>query len=227
VKTDTRRSLLVGVLGALMTGACSARPVKAPPAPLAPLGLDQLDALATSAGLVWMIRVRPRAVAQIPWLIPAIARIVPEPQIDAFRERSGLDPRQLHEVFLVRYGAALGDAETQIVRHNADPAELEKRFFARLTKDAARFEDRPDLVRIVGTIGRTRHAFGRLGRDVVVYQQGGEEQRGPVAIASLFARGKLARAPRMLASEPLRSLATRFGEAPVLALALGPFSDEW
>ncbi|NUP09828.1 MAG: hypothetical protein HOW73_27595 [Polyangiaceae bacterium] len=222
-----RRSWLAALIGVLAQSACSsAAPAPAKPPP-PPLSLDPLDTLATSADLVWMVRARPRAIAQIPWLIPAIGRIVPEPHFDAFRLRTGLDPRQLHEVLLLRYGAALGDAEAQIVRHNADAVAVEKSFFARLSSDAERIEDHPELVRIAGTIGRTRHAFARLGRDVVAFQQRGDTAKGPVAIASLFARGKLTRAPRLLAEYPLGPLVGRFGDAPVIAAAIGPFTDEW
>lgn len=222
-----RRSILGGLLGALFGAACSSAPVKPPPPPLGPLATDKLEGLATSAGLSWMVRAKPRAIAQIPWLIPSIGKIVPEPHFDKFRERSGLDPRQLHEVYLLKYGEALANAEAQIVRHNGDGVMLEKKFFARLTSDAVRTEDRPDLVRLSGNIGRSNHAFARIGKDIVAYQQRGEDAKGPVAIASLFARGKMPKVRRLLADDPLKSLVARFGEAPLVAAALGPFTDEW
>jgi hypothetical protein len=55
---------------------------------------------------------------------------------------------------------------------------------------------------------------------------GGSEARGPARIASLYADGKLKRSPTLLAEEPLRSLDTRFGDAPLRAFALGPFEGE-
>lgn len=223
-------SLIGSVLAASAAGfgvGCTETPPAKVPAPLPPLATDKLDELAVSAGLVWMLRAQPRAIAQLPFLIPAIGRIIPEPHFDKFIGTTGLDPRQLPEVILLKYGEALGNAEAQLVRHNADPVNIEKKFFARLTKDAQRIEDRPDAVRMVGTIGRSRRSFARLGRDVCVYQQGGDHGRGPTAIASLFARGKLTKANKLLAGEPLASLVKRFGDAPVVAAALGPFTDEW
>ena len=201
--------------------------VEKPSPPLPPLSTDRLESLATSAGLTWVIRARPRKIAEIPFLIPAIGRIVPEKNFDAFKLRSGLDPRQVAEVIMLRYGDALLGAEAQIVRHNVDASELERRFFARLTKDAQRTEDRPDLVRVSGIIGQSQHSFARLGRDVVVYQQRGEPDRGPARIASLCALGKLTKTKRLLDGGPLEALLGRFGEAPVVAAALGPFDDEW
>jgi hypothetical protein len=224
----TRRPFLLGLLSMVALSACSSTPAVEKPKPsLPPLATDRLELLATSAALSWVVRARPRKVAEIPFLIPAIGRIVPEKNFDAFKLRTGLDPRQVAEVLLLRYGDALGGAEAQIVRHNADPAELERRFFARLTKDAQRAEDRPDLVRVSGVIGRSEHGFARLGRDVAVYQQRGEIDRGPVRIASLCARGMLAKTKRLLDGGPLEALLGRFGDAPIVAAALGPFDDEW
>jgi hypothetical protein len=232
----SRRPFLLGLLSAIAHGAiagaalsgCSSTPAALPPKPpLAPLSTDRLETLATSAGLSWVVRARPRKIAELPFLIPAIGRIVPEKNFDAFKLRTGLDPRQVPEVLLLRYGDALLAAEAQIVRHNVDPAELERRFFERLTADAQRAEDRPDLVRVSGIIGKSEHAFARIGRDVVVYQQRGESARGPARIASLCALGKLAKSKRLLDGGPLESLLGRFGDAPLVAAALGPFDDEW
>lgn len=222
-----RRALVAALLGLVAGAACGAPPPKVEPPPAPPLDLASLDRLATSAGLVWMVRARPREIAATPFLIPSIGKILPEARLDAFTRRMGLDPRQVREVILLRYGAALGDSEAQLARHDVDPALLERRFFERLSSDAERKSDHPELVRVSGTIGRTKHAFARLGRDVVAYQQRGDAARGAVAIASLFARGKLTKSPRLLSSEPLTSLVARFGDAPVIAAALGPFDDEW
>jgi hypothetical protein len=222
----TRRPFLLGLLSAL--AACSSTPpVEKPKPPLPPLSTERLELLATSAGLSWVVRARPRKIAELPFLIPAIGRIVPEKNFDAFKLRTGLDARQVPEVIMLRYGDALHGAEAQIVRHNVDPAELERRFFERLSKDAHRAEDRPDLVRVNGIIGKSEHTFARLGRDVVVYQQRGEPERGPARIASLCALGKLPKTKRLLDGGSLEALLGRFGDAPLVAVALGPFDDEW
>lgn len=222
-----RRALLAALVGLVAGAACAAKPPVAEPPPAPPLELGALDRLATSAGVVWLVRARPREIAATPFLIPAIARVVPEARLDVFTRRMGLDPRQVREALLLRYDETLGGAEAQLARHDVDPVLLERRFLERLSSDAERKVDHPELVRVTGTIGRTKHAFARLGRDVVAYQQRGDAARGPVAIASLYARGKLTKAPRLLSSEPLTSLVARFGDAPVVAAALGPFSDEW
>ncbi len=223
----SRRSTLALILGAVAASACTAKtPEKVEPPP-EPTVVKELASLATSAGLAWLVRAKPRAIAQISFLIPSIAKIIPEERFDAFKAQSGMDPRQLHEVLFLKYGDALRNAEAQIVRHNGDGAALEKKFLARITSDAMHTRDKPDLVRLFGSIGNHRQGFARIGKDVVMYQQEGDEARGPIAIASLFARGKLTKAPRLLAGEPLASLVARFGEAPVVAAAIGPFPEEW
>ncbi len=222
-----RRDALVSFV-ALALAACQPPEPSQPVKPmLPPLKTERLEDLATGAGLVWMVRARPRDVAATPFLIPAIGRIVPEQNFDKFKGRVGLDPRQVTEVLLLRYGPALSDAEAQIARHGEPVAELERRFFARLSDDPTRREDRPDVVRIDGIIGRSPHVFSRIGKDVVVFQQGGDVARGPARIAGLYAMGKLAKARPLLADEPLKSLIARFGSAPVVAASVGPFSDEW
>ncbi|MFO0547412.1 MAG: hypothetical protein U0271_03435 [Polyangiaceae bacterium] len=194
---------------------------------LPPLALEPLARLATSAGLVWALLTKPRTIASIPFLIPAIGKIVPEQNFNLFKLRYGLDPRQLHEAILLSYDDVMNRADAQLIKHTEDPAAVEKCFFARLTSDAQRHEDRPDAVRIVGTIGRTEHAFTRLGRETVCFQQGGDPERGPARIASLMATNALTRTPKLLDAEPLASLYQRFGDAPAIGLALGPFDDEW
>jgi hypothetical protein len=65
-----------------------------------------------------------------------------------------------------------------------------------------------------------------IGRDVVGYQQGGVQSRGPARIAALYAIGKLRRSPTVLSEDPIRALSNRFGATPARAFALGPFEGE-
>ena len=86
--------------------------------------------------------------------------------------------------------------------------------------------DRPEIVRMTGKIGLTPHALALIGRTAVAYQEGGSLMKGPARVATLFAEGKLKRSPSVLSTEPLRSLAARFGDAPARAFARGPFEGE-
>ncbi|HSN97590.1 MAG TPA: hypothetical protein VLS89_04800, partial [Candidatus Nanopelagicales bacterium] len=113
-----------------------------------------------------------------------------------------------------------------LARHTGDPLAIERLFRRRLTARIRRAADRPDLVRLSGDIGRSPRALALLGRDVIAVQYGGRPARGPARVATLYALGKLTRSPTALAEDPLRSLAARFGPAPLLGLAPGPFEGE-
>ncbi len=219
-----RRGLL-GLAALAALGACSSAPPPAPKPPLEPLPALPLDRLVPRAGLDWLVRASPRAIAQVPWLIPAVARIVPETNFDGFREKLGFDLRQVPEAILARHGEPLS-CGTAYVRHNADPLVLQKKLEKRLTSDVVRSEDRPDLARVSGRLGTEPRAFARIGRDVAVYQQGGLGGRGTARIATLYALKKLDARPA-LDGDPLAPLVARFGDAPAVAVALGPFDDEW
>ena len=222
-----RRAWLGGALAAaigLLVPACGApAPAPRPPPPLPPLRTGDLAELLPLAGLRWLVLARPREIAAIPWLIPSIARIAPEPNLDRYAASTGVDLRQLHQAAVASYA---GGATLYLARHGGDPVTIERRFRARLTGKVRRVAERPDLVRVSGDLGPTPHALALLGRDVLALQDGGSPSRGPARVASLYALGKLSRSPTALAAEPLRGLAARFGPAPALALALGPFEGD-
>jgi hypothetical protein len=219
-----RRSLF-GLAALATLAACSSAPPPPPKPPLEPLPALPLDRYVPRAGLIWLLRASPRSIAQLSWLIPAIGRIIPEANFDGFREKLGFDLRQVPEAILTRHGDPLS-CGTAYVRHNADAALLQKKLEKRLTSDIVRSEDRPDLARVSGRLGTESRAFARIGGDVVVYQQGGLRGRGTARIATLYALQKLD-ARTALDGDPLGPLIARFGEAPAVAVALGPFEDEW
>ncbi len=212
---------------AALAGLAACAPAALPPkeAPVEPIVVERLVDLVPRAGLVWLLRARPRDVAQVPWLIPAIARIVPEVNFDAFKARLGFDLRQVPEAVLADHGPPMS-AGTALVRHNVDPAALDRAFTKRLTSEVGRSSDRADVARVSGRLGSRLRALATIGRDVAVYQQGGDAARGTARVASLLATKKLS-ARAALDGEPLGPLMARFGDAPVVALALGPFEEEW
>ncbi len=220
-----RRALLQAAAFAAVGSACSSGPEPAPPPKVLPLPSPELPKLLPRAAVSWVVRLEPRAISQIPWLIPVIGKLVPESSFDAFRDKLGLDIRQLPEAILARWGEPLA-AGAAYVRHNVDPRVLEKKMTKRLSSEVVRSEDRPDVVRVSGRLGTEVRAFARLGADAAVYQWGGDPARGPARIASLYAMRKLG-ARTALDGDPLGPLFARFGSAPAIAVALGPFDDEW
>lgn len=245
-----RRALLESALGtaalcALAACGCSAGPaVIAPriaPAAPPPLTVGPLTGLLPLAGLRWLVLVRPREIASIPWLIPALGRVVSEASLNRFAAATGIDLRQTPEAALASYAdspaddaaegdgphpARLGDVTFWLARHAGEPLRIERAFRARLTASERRVVERSDLVRMSGTAGTTQRALVVLGRDVVGFQEGGDLGRGPARVAALYAQGKLHRSPTALARDPLRALGQRFGSAPARAFALGPFEGE-
>lgn len=225
----SRRTFLASA--AVLLAGCASKP-PAPVAPLAPpapppLRVADLAHLLPAAELRWILFTRPREIAAIPWLIPAIGRIAREESLDRFTAKSGFDLRQIHEAVIATYGAPGGPETTlYLLRHNGDPVAIERLFRARLTSGEHRSVERADVVRVSGKIGSTPATLVVLGADVVGFQFGGSASRGPARVASLYALDKLKRSPTVLADDPLRALSARLGSAPFRAFALGPFEGE-
>ncbi|AKT37325.1 hypothetical protein [Chondromyces crocatus] len=227
VATSRRRWLggaLTAALG-LLVPACGGVPPAPPPRlaapPLPPLATADLTRLLPSAGLRWLVLVKPREIAAIPWLIPWLGLIAPEPNLDRFAASTGLDLRQVPDAAVASYD----DASLYLARHTGDLRTVERLFRERLTRDVRRTVERPDLIRLSGDLGTAPRVLALLGRDVVAFQDGGSATRGLARVATLYALGKLRRSPTAFDQEPLHSLAARLGEAPLRAFARGPFDD--
>jgi hypothetical protein len=234
-----RRGFLAGALASLaslaplssliapIAGCGGATEPAAPPQPkLPPLKTERLTDLMALAGLRWLILLRPREIASIPWLIPPIAAVVPEENFTRFAATTGIDLRQLHEAVIATYAGAPDETTLYLGRHSGDPRAIERWVARRLTGAERRAADRPDLIRLSGKLGLTPYALALLGPDVFAIQHAGSISKGPARIASLYAEGKLKRSPTALSEDPLRALAARFGPAPLRAFALGPFEGE-
>jgi hypothetical protein len=229
-----RRALLASLaaaLASLATGCGASAPPPAGPAQpeLPPLHTGDLARLLTLARLRWIVLSEPRAIAAVPWLIPPIATVVPEDNLNRFASNTGIDLRQIPEAIVAAYAGEVGhDGETTfyLCRHNGDPSVIERSFRARLVASEHRTVERADVIRVSGKIGTTSSVMVLLGRDVVGFQSGGSPSRGPARIAALYATDKLKKAPTVLSEDPLKALTARLGPAPVRAMSLGPFEGE-
>ncbi|WP_437677550.1 hypothetical protein [Sorangium sp. So ce131] len=227
----SRRGALGGLLACALGAAlpsCGGAPPPArrPSPPLPPLGTADLTRLLPQAGLRWLVLARPREIAAVPWLIPSIALVAPEENLARHARATGVDLRQVREAAIASYAGASGDVTFYLARHSGDPRALERLFRRRLTGKERRASERPDVVRLSGDIGAAPHTLVLLGPDVVGLQDGGSGERGPARVASLYALGRLRRAPPALSGGPLRALSDRLGPAPVRAFAPGPFEGE-
>ena len=112
---------MLGALGVALLaegsmGCAATPPATVQPPPLPPLHTEKLAELVTAAGLSWIVTIKPRTIAQIPWLIPEIARFASEARLDAFGQEVGLDLRQVPEAIIARFDETLGGADLQLVR---------------------------------------------------------------------------------------------------------------
>ena len=226
-----RRTLFRGTLATLLLAGCGGAGAAPParieaPSAAPPLAVAKLTSLLALARLRWVILVRPREIASLPFLIPSLGQVISEERFARFALSSGIDLRQVTEAAVATYADKDGDVTFSLVRHNGDPAVIERLFRRRFSADERRVVERPDLTRVSGKIGARSETMVVLGRDVVGYQQGGSTSRGPARVAALYATGKLTRSPSLLAEEPICALATRFGATPAQAFALGPFEGE-
>lgn len=217
----TALALAAALLSA--TEGCGPRPAAPPPGPPpVPLHLAPACDLAPAAGLEWIIDARPRAIAEVPDLIPVLAVLVPEARFAAFAAaHGGVDVRQIAELCVAKYK----EARLTIARTALDPARVERAFADRATHAGGRSIDvvNPPVVRVWGEVHGEAQQLLLFGREAALLEQG---RAGPARAAEAFALGKLRRASPALRGSPLSNVAEILGEAPVRAFAPGPFEGD-
>jgi hypothetical protein len=222
----TRRHCCValgGLLGALLVGCGGERPApKAPSEPvLEALRLRPISELVVGAGLRWLVLAEPREVLGNVALEPALSRLVPPVRRAVFEKVTAIELAALDHVVVAGY-----DESTLFVLDGVtDPLEAEKRFRERLLHDVIRKSYRPDAI---WTHGRTAtgklRAMSALSPGVVAIEGGGSLR---AKVALLFAIGRLHRSPRALSLPDMNLVLEGLGDAPIRALALGPFAGDW
>lgn len=222
-RVSAGRAALAAVLLALGT-SCGSRPPPAPPAPPAtPLHVAPACALAPAAGIAWIVDAKPRAIAEIPDLIPAIALVLPEERLRAFTAaHGGVDLRQVQELCVARYGSAL----LYVARVPLDPAQVMDAFEERATSTVTRafLATNPRVVRMSAEVAAEPQQLVVFGREAVAVEQG---KPGPLRAAEAFAFGKLKKAAPALKGAALARASAILGDAaPVRVFAPGPFEDE-
>jgi hypothetical protein len=202
---------------------CGPKPLPPPPAPPpVPLHLEPACDLVPSAGVEWVVDAKPRAVAEIPDLIPAIALVVPEARFATFAAtHGGIDVRQITELCVAKYK----EATLTVARAPFDPARVEKAFADRVTHPGGRTLDvaNPPVVRVWGEVNGEAQQLVLFGRETVVLEQG---RPGPARAAEAFALGKLRRASPALRAGSLSNAVQLAGDAPVRVFAPGPFEGD-
>jgi hypothetical protein len=223
-----------GVAAAALLAQACRRPALDPslPTTLTPtdrpvLQLAPLADLVPAGGLRWLVDARPRAILADATLIPALTRLVPDPELAAqARARGGIDFRASDEMVIAGY-----DVSTLFLAHQVvDPARVEAAFGGRVAEVQGRAIDRTGtnasdgLIREWGELGRGHETLVIFGVEAVGLARGSE---APIRAAELFAQGRLKRALPAWKAAPLDRLPELLGDAPLRAAAPGPFLGIW
>jgi hypothetical protein len=215
-----RAALLIAWSG-LATGCGSKKPPVPPPPPI-PLHLEPACDLAPSAGLSWIVEAKPRAIAEIPELIPAIALVLPEDRLQMFTaSHGGIDLRQTKDLCVARYK----DSLLSIARVPLDGEKVAASFESRTAKPAPRtlLAPNPRVLKMTGEVdGEPQHLL-IFGNEAAAIEQG---KPGPLRAVEAFAFGKLKRAAPALRGVALLKAAEVLGDTPVRVFAPGPFEGE-
>jgi hypothetical protein len=185
--------------------------------------VGHLAELMTSAGLEWLVLLEPQQIFGTSWLAQPLSRILRDDRLTLLQESSGIDLRTAPSIALASYR---GDVVAFAVRHRHDQLAIERKFRQRLTRETTRRVEGHQLVHASGLLGRRKLAFCSIGRDVVMFQYGGDRKRGPARIATLYAQGKLAGIPHARDDPTLRRVMSKLHTAPVVVLFPGPFEGK-
>lgn len=214
--------LLLVVAAVFTLEACGPKPPAAPPLPPpVPLHLEPACDLAPSAGLSWIVEAKPRALAEVPDLIPPIALVLPEARLRTFTAAHGVDLRQIKDLCVARYK----DALLEVARVPLDPQKVAATFEDRANKAAVRtlLAPNPRVLRLSAEIDREPQQIVLFGQEAVVVEQG---KPGPLRAAEAFAFGKLKRAQPALKGSALLRASEVLGDAALRVFAPGPFEGE-
>ncbi len=198
-------------------------PRSATPSPI-DLHLDAACDLAPSAAVEWVLDAKPRAIAEMPDLIPAIARVVSEARFASFAAaHGGIDVRQLTALCIAKYPTST----LAVARTLFDPLRVERAFTERVTNPSTlgRAVDLPNplVVRTWGDVNGEAQEIVLFGREALVFEQG---HIGRARVAEAFALRKLRRAAPALRGPGLTQAVALAGEAPVRFFIPGPFEGE-
>ena len=208
----------------LLLLACKTPPAAPPPPPPIALHLEPACDLAPAAGAQWVVEVKPRQIAEIPDLIPAIAQVLPEERLQLFTaSHGGVDLRQTKDLCVVQYK----DAQLAVLDvAQLDPERVAKAFDERTVKEPATrtmLATNPKVLRLAGKVGEEEQRVITFGLEAVALERGSS---GPLRATEAFAFMKLKKAAPVLKGAALKRAAEALGDAPFRVFAPGPFEGE-
>lgn len=214
---------------ALALAACTPKP-KAPAAtPPTPLHLEPACDLAPAAGVRWVVEMKPRMIAEIPDLIPAIGLVLPEERLRGFSAaHGGIDLRQVKDLCVAQYK----DSTLAIASVPIDPDKVAQAFTARTIDPPVRtiLAESPPVLRLAGKVNDVGDLGGAEEQRLILFgRESAALERGPggaIRAAEAFAFMKLKKATPALKGAALKRASEALGDAPVRAFAAGPFEGE-
>lgn len=217
----TRWLLLAAAWGSACTPAAVERPAPARVVPARPLHRGPLTDFISSAGLRWLLLVKPRQILDDPELREAISQIIPTARFDAFSESSGIDLRALPQAAIAGFSySTLYLAELP----SGSAALARSRFTERSLEAAVSKQPYPGLTRITGVIGQTPETLLTIDERVLAISVGDPV---PAKIAEAYARERLTHSPSALSGASLSTLPELASNHAAVLVAPGPYSAEW
>ena len=217
------RWLSLTAVWAMACAAASGQPSTATKAtaPTEPLHRGPLTDFVSSAGLRWLLWIKPQQALAEPELGRAISHIIPSSRLDAFAESSGVDLRVLPEAVIAGFPyATVYLAELP----NGVAARARARFEERLLAGAITKQPHPGLTRITGVIGQTPETMLTVDERLLAISVGDPV---PAKIAEAYARERLTHSPSALRGAALATLPELTSSNVAVLFAPGPFSEEW
>jgi hypothetical protein len=209
-------------LAVLVLVACKTPPPTTPPTPPILLHVEPACDLAPAAGAQWVVEAKPRQIAEVPDLIPAIAKVLPEERLQLFTaSHGGVDLRQTKDLCIAQYK----DSQLAVLDVPLDPERIAKAFDQRTVEPATRtiLATNPRVLRLVGKVGEENQRVLTFGLEAVALERG---TSGPLRAAEAFAFMKLKKAQPVLKGAALKRAAEALGDAPFRVFAAGPFEEE-
>ena len=202
--------------------ACKTPPPPAPPVPAIPLHIEPACDLAPAAGAQWVVEAKPRQIAEIPDLIPAIATVLPEERLQLFTaSHGGIDLRQTKDLCIVQYK----DSQLAVADVPLDPDRIARAFDQRTADPAKRtlLATNPRVMKLVGKVNDEDQRVLTFGLEAIALERGAS---GPLRAAEAFGFMKLKKAQPVLKGAALKRAAEALGDAPFRVFAAGPFEEE-
>jgi hypothetical protein len=224
-----RRALLLGlVFSGLMLVGCHARPPTAPEAVVLPdREVGSLDSLFTAIGNRWLLRLRPSQLLDRSWVRRGLQPVVADERLQLLSRHTGIDLRKSPELIVAMHRQQQEEVVAYAVRHANDALAVERKFRKRLNGPIERAQLGHQLSGVWGHVGTQSRALASIGRNVALFQYGGNRRRGQARIALLYAQGKLKRFPRLLEAQAFSSARRALEDAPALFAMVGPFEGDY